>query len=265
MLRWTVNSIKDAQGRCKQRNAEGISCTHHLLDEYIRDPDEARELAKRYAALIEALSQEKIQGSISLKLTSLGAPKHEELARNLALDLALLATRRRIGFEIDMEGKGLVDYIIQTAQDIKKQGLPVVLALQAYLDRSRDDLHRILESGVTPRLVKGAYAGDVAEFESVENRFKDLAEELLEGQSPFHVGTHDPILLSWLQERLGERRTRVQFGFLMGLSDYTKQSMAGDGWLVSEYIPIGEGGKAYIGRRERYLTELRHLERDPAP
>jgi proline dehydrogenase len=265
MSRWTVNSVEDAQSRCRQRNTEGISCTLHLLDEYTKDSKAVANLAGTYSTLIETLAQEKIQGGISIKLTSLGALVDENLARKMALDLALQAAQYQVGFEIDMEGKGLIEFTIQTALSIRKHGPPVVLALQAYLDRSRDDLHRILEGGIIPRLVKGAYRGDVSEFETIENRFKDLAGELLEAQSPFHVGTHDLPLLSWLQGRLGERQNLVRFGFLMGLSDFTKESMARDGWAVSEYIPIGEAGNAYISRRERYLTELRHLERDPAP
>ncbi len=265
MSRWTVNSVDEALSRSAQRNTEGISCTLHLLDEYNQDPDQARDLTLQYSALIDILAKEKIQGDISIKLTSLGVLVDEELAVKQSLDLALQAKHHGIGFEIDMEGRGLVESTIQTALSIKKQGPSVVIALQAYLDRSRDDLQRILDGGIIPRLVKGAYTGDVSEFETVETRFKDLAEELLESNSPFHVGTHDPGLLSWLQERLGNRRNLVRFGFLMGLSDFTKQSMAREGWSVSEYIPIGTEGRAYISRRERYLSELLHLERDPAP
>jgi proline dehydrogenase len=265
MSRWTVDSVKDALTRCKQRNSEGISCTLHLLDEYVQEEEAARELATAYSALIETLAQEKISGGISVKLTSLGALVDQKLAGTLVQGLAREAHGQKVEFEIDMEGRGLVEFTLRTAISVKKQGLPVVLALQANLDRSRDDLRLLQEEGVIPRLVKGAYPGDVSEFEPIENRFKDLAGLLLEEQSPFHVGTHDSSLLSWLQERLGNRRTLVRFGFLMGLSDFTKQSMAGEGWAVSEYIPIGEEGKAYIARREQYLTELRKLERDPAP
>ncbi|MDD1678983.1 MAG: proline dehydrogenase family protein [Methanomicrobiales archaeon] len=266
MPRWTEHSVNTALQRCKQRNSEGITCIVHLLDEYTRDQRVAEDLAGQYSTLIGTLSSERIEGGISIKLTSLGSLVDRELAEKLALDLAREAHLHRVGFEIDMEGKGHVEYTLETARSVRKQGSPVVLALQAYLDRSRDDLLRIQEAGIIPRLVKGAYQGDVSEFETIENRFRDLAEVLLETQNPFHVGTHDPFLLSWLRQRLGENhRNLVRFGFLMGLSDVTKQSMASDRWEVSEYIPIGEEGSAYIARRERYLNELRNLGRDPAP
>jgi proline dehydrogenase len=265
MSRWTVNSIEEAQARCQQKNKEGIYCILHLLDEYTQEREAATILAGQYSTLIESLAKEKIAGGISVKLTSLGALADKSLSEKLTLDLAQQARQQQVGFEIDMEGKGLADFTLATALSCREQGSPVVLALQAYLDRSRDDLRFLQEGGITPRLVKGAYQGDVSGYETVEERFKVLAGELLDEQIPFHVGTHDPLLLSWLRQRLGDRRNLVRFGFLMGLSDYTKQSMAADGWAVAEYIPIGDGGKAYIARRERYLTELRHLEKDPAP
>ncbi len=265
MSRWTMESQEDALLRCSRRNAEGITCTLHLLEEYTEDPGEARAIVRRYSELIEVIARDTIRGGISLKLTSIGALVDKEMARRQAVDLALQAESRGVGFEIDMEGKGLVEFTIQTAVAIRDQNVPVVVALQAYLDRSRMDLQRLLEGGVTPRLVKGAYSGDASGFEAIEIRFKELAGMLIDRQSLFHVGTHDPVLLSWLQDRLQERRNLVRFGFLLGLSDVTKQSMARNGWAVSEYIPIGEGGQAYIRRRERYLSELRRLKRDPAP
>jgi hypothetical protein len=140
----------------------------------------------------------------------------------------------------------------------------VVLALQAYLDRSPQDLHRIREGGIIPRLVKGAYTGDVSGFEHIQERFRTLVTSMREVPHPFHVGTHDPDLLSWLRT-LNDPPGEVTFGFLMGLSDITKRSIAREGWRVSEYLPIGREGGAYISRRERYLAELRRLGRDPAP
>jgi proline dehydrogenase len=265
MSRWIEHSESGALNRCRQRNSEGIFCTVHLLDEFTRDWEVATRLAGQYATLIENLDREGIRGGISLKLTSLGALVNGNLARELARNLAREARQHQVGFEIDMEGKGLVDQTIETALSIRSADLPVVLALQAYLDRSLNDLERIQEAGITPRLVKGAYGGDIRGFESIQNRFRDLAEVLLQRQLPFHVGTHDPLLLSWLRQRLGERRNLVRFGFLMGLSDSTKQSMARDGWSVSEYIPVGKERNAYIRRRERYLTELQTLGRQPAP
>ncbi len=260
-----METVEDALNHCRQRNAQGISCTLHLLDEYIRDPHAARDLAQQYSTLIDSMEGGTVDGSISIKLTSLGALADTDLARQLALDLAVQAEQHRMGFEIDMEGRGLIDVTLDTALFIRRQGHAVVLALQAYLERSRNDTHLLLDAGVIPRLVKGAYAGDVSGFVPIEKQFQNLAADLLDSQTMFHVGTHDPLLLSWLKERLGDRKERVKFGFLLGLADHTKESMAQEGWDVSEYIPIGKEGVAYISRREQYLSELARRGRNPAP
>jgi hypothetical protein len=62
-----------------------------------------------------------------------------------------------------------------------------------------------------------------------------------------------------------DRRDRMTFGFLMGLSDQTKLELAGKGWQVSEYVPFGRDPGPYVARRERYLRELREQDRSPAP
>jgi proline dehydrogenase len=265
MSRWTIPSLEQALDRCRQRNAEGIACTIHLLDEYTRNIEEAEELLHQYSALTATLGRERIRGGISLKLTSVGAMVDRERTAEWALDLARWAWDHQVDFEIDMEGRGLVPFTLKTALSIRESGQPVVLALQAYLNRSRVDLDQMIAAGITPRLVKGAYQGDVGGFEAIEDRFKEFAETLLEKRQPFHVGTHDPALLSWLKTRLEGERDRVRFGFLMGLSDQTKLGMAEEGWQVSEYIPIGTRNSPYTFRREQYLRDLDRQGRSPAP
>jgi hypothetical protein len=51
----------------------------------------------------------------------------------------------------------------------------------------------------------------------------------------------------------------------MGLSDRTKMELAGKGWAVSEYIPIGDEPVSYIARKEHYLSLLDEMGRAPAP
>jgi proline dehydrogenase len=260
-----VPSQEDALARCRERKEEGIGSILHLLDESTRTETEARALAARYVTLITNLASVDCSGSVSLKVSSLGALISRSLPLSLVRDLAETAVEHSVGFEIDMEGPGMVELAIQAAMDCRQEGLPVTLAIQAYLDRSEVDLSHLQAAGIKPRLVKGAYAGDTLDFEEIEVRFRDLATSMLDAGIPFHVGTHDPVLLSWLQAELEKERDRVQFGFLMGLSDTTKHEMVARGWRVAEYIPLGKEGGAYIFRRQRYLRDLHRLGRVPAP
>ena len=175
------------------------------------------------------------------------------------------AANRHTGFELDMEGKGLIDITIETGIACIRTGYPVTLALQAYMNRTGKDLVNIVSAGITPRIVKGAYHGDFEEFEQVQDRFKALVEMVVPTGAAFQVATHDPELLEWLTSRLSDEKHRVEFGFLMGLSDRTKIKMTEEGWAVSEYIPLGNEPGPYIARREHYLSALGEMGRAPAP
>ena len=65
-------------------------------------------------------------------------------------------------------------------------------------------------------------------------------EMVLPTGAAFQVATHDPELLEWLTSRLDDEKHRVEFGFLMGLSDQTKMVLTENGWAVSEYLPLWE-------------------------
>ena len=164
-----------------------------------------------------------------------------------------------------MEGRPLVDNTLISAIDLAREGEPVTLALQAYLDRTPGDLAACIDAGVTVRLVKGAYGGDISDFTAIQERFRTHAETLMNAGIPFCAGTHDPELIDWLKDGMRNRKNHIEFGFLKGLADGAKIEMSREGWKVAEYIPFGPGGKAYYQRREQYLETLSRLGRAPVP
>ena len=263
--RWTLPDLSSALARCEEQNLQGISCTLHVLDEYARTAEEADTVSAAYREAISGIARNGLDASVSVKLSSLGALHDGDAAMERTLDLCREADHNRVGFEIDMEGKGLVGAAIESAGLCRKGNWPVILALQAYLYRSTGDLRIFLALGITPRFVKGAYHGDISDFSGVEQRFLDLVRDAYRSEVPFHIGTHDPVLLQEILSLAADRKDRIQFGFLFGLADRTKQEMAADGWQVSEYIPYGTGAEAYVARRERYIRELDSLGRQPVP
>jgi proline dehydrogenase len=263
--RWTLPDLPSALARCEEQNLRGISCTLHLLDEYVRTGEEADAVSAAYRETISAIARNGLAASVSVKLSSLGALPEGDEAIERTRALCREAHHNKVGFEIDMEGRGLAGASIEAAGICRKEHLPVTLALQAYLYRSMGDLRILLALGITPRFVKGAYHGDISDFTGIQERFLDLVEEAHRYEVPFHIGTHDPLVLQRIRDLAADRRDRIQFGFLLGLADRTKQEMAAEGWQVSEYIPYGTGAEAYVARRERYLRELESIGRKPAP
>jgi proline dehydrogenase len=214
-----------------------------------------------YLSVANAISDYGLDAALTVKLSALGALFDQDGCRDNVSRIAEDAARRKIGFEIDMEGQGLVAFTIDTAIECAEKEPRIRLALQAYLDRTRDDLKRIEASGITVRIVKGAYVGSTADFFEIQQRFKELVKALRKHAALFAVGTHDPELIEWIRAQTEADRDLVEFGFLRGLADRTKVALAKEGWHVSEYVPFGDNRAAYESRRRKYLNELQKLGR----
>jgi proline dehydrogenase len=263
--RWTLSGLDEALDQCRRRNGEGISCTLHVLDEYTKTEEEVDRVTTTYRETIGSISADGLDATVSVKLSSLGALFDGDLALERVFDLCREAQKAGVGFEIDMEGRALVGAAIEAASVCRRKSLPVTLALQAYLDRTPGDLRLVVALGAVPRLVKGAYQGDVGDFGQIQGRFLDIVREAAGFEIGFHVGTHDPDLLPPLRSLMDGHRDRITFGFLMGLADRTMREMAVRGWQISEYVPFGREPGPYIARREQYLRELGKSGRRPVP
>jgi len=264
MTRWTLPDLQAAAARCRERNASGIRCILAPLGEYAASESDALRAETAYIAAIREIDTKRLDASVAVKLSALGAVAGLE-GSGLRFGHILREGRRlHVQVEIDMEGAGLVDPAIDAAEEAAASGPPPGLAVQAYLDRSVDDLMRILRAGIAPRLVKGAYLGDTGDFQDIERRFRDLAAAVIGSGMPFSVGTHDPDLVGWLAGAV-EDRDQIEFGFLMGLADATKVRMAEEGRRVAEYIPFGEERAAYEARRVKYLRSLAAIGRSLLP
>lgn len=236
-----------------------------MLGEYATDESETFTALEQNIALIRTIEQFRLQAAISVKLSELGALINRDLCREHVLTLISEAASRNIGFEIDMEGAGMVPFTLQTARFCRKQGYPVTVTIQAYLDRTTADLSRLQKDGVRVRLVKGAYRGDLGGYEEIQDRLKRCIVRANDGSTVFAVGTQDPEIIGWMATSLQDERHHIHLGFLMGLSDQTKETCAGRGWNVWEYVPIGTDAGPYITRRERYLEDLRGMGKKPLP
>lgn len=201
---------------------------------------------------------------VAVKTTTLGALFDRQLCMDYLVVMFESAFENKVEVEIDMESVPFVDFTVEAVGNCLAD-FPLTVTLQAYLDRSRNDLDTFLERDGSIRLVKGAYSGDINDFVEIQDRFLDLAEVLLFGRYPFKVGTHDPRLISWLREATDDKREKVEFQFLKGLGDETKLELAKEGWSVFEYVPYGPNGNAYESRRESYVEMLSNLGNSPVP
>jgi proline dehydrogenase len=263
--RWCLPNLQSAVRWCEERNAQGLRCILDVLGEYAKDKKQALRSVEAYISCVRAIEEYSLDASLALKLTSIGATFDLALSRKNVETIANETASRNVGFEIDMEGRGLVSYTLDIALQCAQESVPPTLALQAYLDRTPNDLLKVIEHKIKPRIVKGTYVGDATKFEDVQESFKALVEMSIASGAPFSVGTHDPELIEWLKRKMENERDRMEFGFLKGLSDATKIDLANAGWRVAEYVPFGSNKAAYEARRLKYLRQLDDLGRVPLP
>lgn len=261
--RWVLPDRTAALEWCAKRKGQHIRCALDVLGRSAKTEDDVQGGLSAHLELLETIMADDRGASLAVKLSTLGAGFDREQCQKHLLAISKTAWKGPVPLELDMEGRGSVDFTLRTAIEAASTGLPVTLALQAYLDRTPADLERAIDDRVRVRLVKGAYAGDTDDFLNIQKRMRDLAGRLAETGAEYCVGTHDPELVGWLEER-GSRGC-LEFGFLMGLADETKLRLASSGWRVLEYVPFGPESGPYIARRERYLKGLERLGRTPAP
>lgn len=262
--RWVLPDLASALAWTKERNGLGIRCILALSGGYARTADEARRAADENVACIGGIASARVQASLSVKLSAIGSIPDPAASRENAVRVSREAALTGVPLELDMEGKGTVDLTLAVALDCRQVHPHVMVALQAYLNRTPGDIRRMVSQGIGVRLVKGAYLGDASDFEEIRRLTVECALILKDLRAPFSLGTHDPVLIDRIRREFEGERDLVEFGFLKGLSEKTEFGLAGEGWKVSEYVPFGPGGDAYIHRRERYLRDLEKSGRAPA-
>lgn len=264
---WALADLASAIAWSKTREKQGISVALDSLGEYAKTPEQAKEAAANYLATAQTIHSANLKSvGIATKLSAMGLTFDRPLAEKLAREIVAKSYELNVPVEIDIEGTPSVEATWQIAKSLAEEGFPVILALQAYLDRTQADMEQAIAAGIKTRLVKGAYRGDTTDFGEIQSRFIRLFEFALAAEKPFDVGTHDPELIETFTRQLNpEQKKMVTFGFLKGLADETKLSLKAQGFMVSEYVPFGDNRAAYVKRREMYLKTLSDLGRKPAP
>ncbi len=260
--RWVAGeTLEEALEGVRVLNRDGILATLDHLGENVTSEHEARDATTEIIDLVEGIAAHDLRSGVSVKLTQLGLDLGPALAaENLERIVARAAEVERF-VRIDMEG---YDYL-QTTLDLFDGLWPryqnVGLVVQSYLYRSADDVARLIDMGVSVRLVKGAYDEppevafpDKADTDAnyvclMEQLFSDKAQA--NGVFPA-IATHDEHLIAWAREHARERQIspeRFEFQMLYGIRPGLQHQLVADGYRVRAYVPYGRQWFPYFMRR----------------
>jgi proline dehydrogenase len=253
--------ISDAVRATRAVNRAGMSVSIDNLGENVTNPDEARESARLYHQILDAIAANQLNANISLKLTHMGLDVDEQLARDIVSGLvAKAASMNPPGFvRVDMEGSPYTQRTLDFVHELHRvpgNAKSVGTVIQSYLRRSESDVEKLLAEGIRIRLCKGAYK-ESAEIAfpakvDVDANYVKLMKILMKSGIYHGLATHDEnIVLQAQAFATSERLSRDSFEFQMlyGIRRDLQRKLARDGWRVRIYIPFGSEWYPYFMRR----------------
>ncbi|GAB1418979.1 proline dehydrogenase [Bacteroidales bacterium] len=254
--------IEDAIRISRELNQSGMMVTIDLLGEFITDLKQAEDNKNQYLSIIDTIQEAKIDGNYSLKPTMFGLLLDTEVCYNYIRQIVAKAASYSNFVRIDMEDSQCVDLEIALFRRLKAE-FPknVGLVLQAYLHRTFNDIHQMLdlnsnEVPVNYRLCKGIYIESekiaYKKYEEINAHYlEDLELMFQKGIYP-GIATHDKPLIEGaykLIDKYDVPNDRYEFQMLYGVTPQLRKSVVDNGHRLRVYVPFGEQWFAYSTRR----------------
>jgi proline dehydrogenase len=248
-------NLDDAIAGARKANSNGLGAIINYLGEHVRDKEEAEANKDENFRILQAIKDNKINCSLSIKLTQLGLGIDKDLCLSNVDAIVDSAVSNNIFVWIDMESSTYTQETIDIYLTIFKKYKNAGIAIQSNLLRSESDIHRITSSGGIIRLVKGAYNenSDIAysSRSEVTLNFSKIMGFLFYRSPFFAVATHDERLVYEAIEANKAHQRKIEFQMLLGVREELKNELVGKGFTVVDYIPYGKKWLPYSLRRIR--------------
>jgi len=252
--RWISGT--DAESATKdawEANKRGMSAVINYLGEDVTDQSVAEAHLQEYLRMQQAISENGINGCVSVKLTQFGLGADDARCEERLLKAASHASGLRQLLWIDMENSPFLERTLEIYLRTRERFENVGLALQAYLRRSEGDLTRLIDKGARIRLVKGAYREPHSLVfptrGEVTKNYSKLMGILFERADNFAIGTHDSRMIKEAKRLSESRHVNFEFEMLKGVRDELKDELVSSGYMVGEYLPYGAEWYRYSRRR----------------
>jgi len=238
-------------------NQAGMHASLNYLGEKTTSPAEAEQAVARYLEILAAITRERLDCNLSIKLSQLGVASDPALAEALLRRIVEAAQATETFVRIDMEESALVDPTLTLWRRVWQDGFRNVgLVIQSYLRRSRADVEALVGEGVRIRLVKGAYLEppQVAfpRKADVDAEYGKLLEILLRHGTYPAIATHDERMVARARAFAaaeGIPLDRFEFQMIYGVRRDLQLALAQQGYNVRVYVPFGGQWYPYFMRR----------------
>jgi proline dehydrogenase len=229
------------------------------LGENVTNLDEARESARLYHEMVDAITARKLDANVSLKLTHMGLDVDEKASRTIVNEVVAHAAKRKNFVRIDMEGSPYTQKTLDIVRELHAEpgnAGSVGAVIQAYLHRSQRDVEELCAERIRIRLCKGAYkeAPEIAyqAKAEVDANFVTLMQIMLKSGTYHGIATHDPKMIDStidFARRENIAPSSFEFQMLYGVRRDLQEQLVRDGWGMRVYIPFGTEWYPYLMRR----------------
>ena len=250
-------SINSVIKIAKKLNDNGFSTTLDILGEFVNSEEEANKIKNSYSELIKKISTEKLDSTISVKLTHLGLGIDSNLGEKNIHFLSLIGKENNVGITIDMENSPYTSKTFEIYKNTLKENEQLGTVIQAYLYRSLDDIRHLDSSSLNLRICKGIYneSRDIAIQDrlAINDNYFEMAKTLLNGQGYACLATHDITLIDRLESFIDENDIspqKFEFQVLYGVPMGNRlEELKKKGYKIRIYVPFGEAWFEYSIRR----------------
>jgi proline dehydrogenase len=254
--RWIAGyTMQDAINAARDANDRKMQALINRLGEHTPDRNLIQQYVEEYLNLLEAIQNERLQATISIKPSQLGLTADATLYRDNLLKILVKTGEEGRFVWIDMENSPYTESTVEIYRELLSTHKDLGLCLQANMKRSETDLKNLLPRGGKIRLVKGAYPenGEIAFKRRTElnANYLRLMHILFEQAEFFAIGTHDEKMINEAEKLSRGHNANFEFQLLKGIRDDLKSKLVTDGFKVSEYIPYGPEWYNYSKRRMR--------------
>ena len=247
-------TLEEAVVVTKRLNTEGFRVSLDLLGEEVYDRASVLEATEGYIECLDTTASEGLEANISIKPTQVGLAIDSELALAAVDRLATRAAEVGTTVTLDMEDSRYTEATVSLYEKTQPQHGNLGIALQAYLHRTGQDLHRLMALGGHIRLCKGAYLESeqvaLTSKKAVDAAFAAHLETLMAAaETEPAVATHDLALVEHTRRLASTREGPFEFQMLYGVRPDLQQRLIAEGYPLRVYLPFGSQWYPYLTRR----------------
>ncbi|MCB9450908.1 MAG: proline dehydrogenase family protein [Anaerolineaceae bacterium] len=253
-------TLDEAIAVVRTLNQKGMGASLDFLGESVTHAEDTREVVATYRRILARISEEKLDASVSLKLTHFGLDISEDLCQANLREVLTDAQQGNIPVTIDMENTPYTDTTLRIYRTMRDEyGFTNVgTVIQSYLRRSEKDMQELAAEGAHIRLCKGAYLEPpehaFPEKADVDRSYVRITEQYLASPAPAYlcVASHDENMIVAAENFARDHqipRDRYEFQMLYGIRTARQEALAAEGYAVRIYVPFGEAWYPYFMRR----------------